>query len=134
MKKKGFHLFDAVLMSVVVIMVVESAAPAAAIGPSQFFWWLFLLVFFFLPYGLISSELGTTYTGDGGLYDWVKEAFGTRWGGRLAWLYWINYPIWMASLAVLFSQVIGTIFQMKLSIWGSMLIQGSVKNLVESIK
>nr|SFZ87997.1 Agmatine/putrescine antiporter, associated with agmatine catabolism [Loigolactobacillus rennini] len=123
MKKKGFHLFDAVLMSVVVIMVVESAAPAAAIGPSQFFWWLFLLVFFFLPYGLISSELGTTYTGDGGLYDWVKEAFGTRWGGRLAWLYWINYPIWMASLAVLFSQVIGTIFQMKLSIWGSMLIQ-----------
>lgn len=79
--KKKFRLFDAVLMSVVVIMTVESVAPAAAIGPSQFFWWIFLLIFFFLPYGLVSSELGTAYTGEGGIYDWVKQAFGDRWGG-----------------------------------------------------
>ena len=122
-EKKKFRLFDAVLMSVVVIMVVESVAPAAAIGPSQFFWWFFLLILFFIPYGLISSELGTTYAGDGGLYDWVKQAFGPRWGGRLAWLYWINYPIWMASLAVLFVQVGGQIFGLKLTGWVSILIQ-----------
>ncbi|MBW9300758.1 APC family permease [Pediococcus acidilactici] len=121
--KKKFKLFDAVLMSVVVILVVESAAPAAAIGTSQFFWWIFLLGLFFLPYGLISSELGTTYTGDGGLYDWVKQAFGSRWGGRLAWLYWINYPIWMASLAVLFTQVAETIFNLKLGTWLAVGIQ-----------
>jgi glutamate:GABA antiporter len=104
-EKKKFRLFDAVLMAVVVVMVVESVAPAAAIGNSQFFWWIFLLILFFIPYGLISSELGTTYAGEGGLYDWVKQAFGSRWGGRLAWAYWVNYPIWMASLAVLFVQV-----------------------------
>lgn len=121
--KKKFRLFDAVLMSVVVILVVESAAPAAAIGTSQFFWWIFLLVMFFLPYGLISSELGTTYAGDGGLYDWVKKAFGPRWGGRLAWLYWINYPIWMASLAVLFAQVAGTILKLKFNTLTSIIIQ-----------
>lgn len=121
--KKKFRLFDAVLMSVVVILVVESAAPAAAIGTSQFFWWIFLLILFFLPYGMISSELGTAYTGDGGLYDWVKKAFGSRWGGRLAWLYWINYPIWMASLAVLFVQVAQTIFKLHLNTVGSIIIQ-----------
>lgn len=121
--KKKFKLFDAVLMAVVVVMVVESVAPAAAIGPSQFFWWFFLLILFFIPYGLISSELGTTYTGDGGLYDWVKQAFGPRWGGRLAWLYWINYPLWMASLAVLFVQIAEQIFKFKVNTWGSILIQ-----------
>jgi len=110
-------------MSVVVIMVVESVAPAAAIGPSQFFWWIFLLILFFIPYGLISSELGTTYTGDGGLYDWVRQAFGQRWGGRLAWLYWINYPLWMASLAVLFVQVSDQIFNIKLNTLGSIIVQ-----------
>ena len=109
-QKKKFRLFDAVLMAVVVVLVVESAAPAAAIGPSQFFWWIFLLILFFIPYGLISSELGTTYVGDGGLYDWVKQAFGRRWGGRLAWLYWLNYPLWMASLGVLFVEVASQIF------------------------
>ncbi|BDR54299.1 amino acid transporter [Bombiscardovia apis] len=122
-EKKKFRLFDAVLMSVVVILVVESAAPAAAIGTSQFFWWIFLLILFFLPYGLISSELGTTYAGDGGLYDWVKQAFGKRWGGRLAWLYWINYPIWMASLAVLFAQVADTIFGLHMNNWVSVALQ-----------
>lgn len=121
--KKKFRLFDAVLMAVVVVLVVESAAPAAAIGPSQFFWWIFLLILFFIPYGLISSELGTTYVGDGGLYDWVKQAFGRRWGGRLAWLYWINYPLWMASLAVLFSEVASQIFKVHLNIAWTMVIQ-----------
>lgn len=121
--KKKFRLFDAVLMSVVVIMVVESVAPAAAIGTSQFFWWIFLLILFFVPYGLISSELGTTYVGEGGLYDWVKQAFGSRWGGRLAWVYWINYPIWMASLAVLFAQVADTIFGIHMNLWVSMIVQ-----------
>lgn len=120
---KKFHLFDAVLMSVVVVMVAESAAPAAAIGPSQYFWWIFLLIFFFVPYGLVSSELGTTYTGEGGLYDWVRKAFGDRWGGRLAWLYWINYPLWMASLAVLFTNTASLIFNLNIGTGMTMLIQ-----------
>lgn len=109
-KKKKFRLVDAVLMAVVVVLVVESTASSAAIGPSQFFWWIFLLIFFFLPYGLISSELGTTYDGEGGLYDWVKKAYGRRAGGRVAWYYWINYPIWMVSLAILFTDTGAQIF------------------------
>lgn len=121
--KKKFRLFDAVLMSVVVIMTVESVAPAAAIGPSQFFWWIFLLIFFFLPYGLVSSELGTAYTGEGGIYDWVKQAFGGHWGGRLAFLYWINYPLWMASLAVLFTGIFNQAFSIHLGTGVTMIIQ-----------
>lgn len=123
MEKKKFRLFDAVLMAVVVILVVESAAPAAAIGSSQFFWWGLLLILFFLPYGLISAELGTTYEGDGGIYDWVKKAFGRRWGGRVAWFYWINFPIWMASLAVLFQEVLSQIFQIQLHLFVTIGIQ-----------
>ena len=43
------------------------------------------LVLFVVPYGLISSELGTAYPGEGGIYDWVKRAYGSRWGkGSLA--------------------------------------------------
>lgn len=122
-QKKKFRLFDAVLMAVVVVLVVESAAPAAAIGPSQFFWWIFLLILFFIPYGLISSELGTTYVGDGGLYDWVKQAFGRRWGGRLAWLYWLNYPLWMASLGVLFAEVAGQIFGVHFNTFWTIIIE-----------
>ncbi|WP_088825599.1 APC family permease [Listeria goaensis] len=123
LEKKKFRLFDAVLMAVCVILVVESAAPAAAIGSSQFFWWIALLILFFLPYGLISAELGTTYDDEGGIYDWIKRAFGRKWGGRVAWFYWINYPIWMASLAVLFVEVGGQIFKLNISTPVSIFIQ-----------
>lgn len=122
-KKKKFKLLDAVLAAVCVVLVVESAAPAASIGNMQYFWWIFLLIAFFIPYGLINAELGTTYTGEGGLYDWSKKAFGKRSGARVAWYYWINFPIWMASLAVLFTTVLTTIFSLELNVWTLLGIQ-----------
>ena len=109
-RKRKFRLLDAVLASVCIVLVAESAAPAAAIGNSQYIWWIAMLLLFFLPYGLISSELATTYKGEGGLYDWVKRAFGRKNGARVAWFYWINFPLWMASLSVLFTAVMTTIF------------------------
>ncbi len=115
-EKKKFRLLDAVLAAVCIILVVEAAAPAAAIGNSQYFWWIFLLISFFLPYGLVSAELGTTYEDEGGLFEWVKRAYGRKWGSRAAWYYWINYPIWVASLAVLFTTVIDQIFGITLPV------------------
>jgi amino acid transporter len=91
-------------------LVVEAAAPSAAIGNSQYFWWILMLIAFFLPYGMVSAELGTTYQGEGGLFDWIKRAFGNRWGSRVAWYYWINFALWMASLAVLAVSVIEQAF------------------------
>ncbi|MDD6808169.1 MAG: APC family permease [Oscillospiraceae bacterium] len=105
-EKKKFRMIDAILTVICVVFVAEAAAPVAAIGNSQYFWWLFMIIFFLLPYGLISSELGTTYVGDGGLYDWVTKAYGHKMGARASWYYWINFPLWMASLAVVFPEMI----------------------------
>ncbi|MEG2708341.1 MAG: APC family permease [Vagococcus sp.] len=113
--KKKFSLMSAILSVICVVFVAEAAAPVAAIGNSQFFWWVFLLIKFLLPYGLISSELGTTYIGDGGIYDWVTKAFGHRWGARVSWYYWINFPLWLASLAVMTPELIHTMTGIEIS-------------------
>ena len=102
MKDKKIRLFDIVLMSVCVVIILDAVAPSASIGLSSVFWWIFLLIVFFLPYGLVTAELGTTYPDDGGIYDWVKRAYGKKWGARVAWYYWINYSFWMASTGYLF--------------------------------
>ena len=115
MAKKNFKLLDSVLMAVIVILVVEAAAPAAAIGTSQFFWWIALFILFFIPYGFISAELGSAYIGEGGIYDWVKRAFGYKMATRAGWYYWINFPLWMASLAVLFSGTITDVWGLELN-------------------
>lgn len=120
--KKKLRLFDTVLMAVTVVLVAESVAPAAAVGPSQFVWWILLLICFFLPYGLVSAELGTTYDDEGGIYDWVKRAFGPRNGGRVAWYYWINFPLWMGSLAVLIPTTITQVFGFKIGVFSAIVI------------
>lgn len=121
--KKKFRLIDAIMAVICVVFVAEAAGPVAAIGNSQYFWWLFLLITFLLPYGLISSELGTTYEGDGGLYDWVSKAFGKKWGGRVSWYYWINFPLWMASLALMYPKVINLLSGRELGMVPTLLIE-----------
>ena len=122
-KKKKFKLVDAILATVCITLVAESVAPTAAIGNSQYFWWIFLILAFCIPYGMISAELGTTYQSEGGMYDWVKRAFGAKWASRVAWNYWINFPLWIASLAVAVTDVVAGIFGIELSIIWLLILQ-----------
>lgn len=109
--QKKFKLSDAVLSVICVVFVAEATAPVASLGNSQFFWRLFMIAAFLIPYGLISSELGTTYRGSGGLYDWIRLAYpGTRWAARASWWYWLNFPLWMASLAVMVPDLLSLAF------------------------
>ena len=122
-KKKKFRLFDAILATVCITLVAESVMPTAAIGNSQYFWWIFLIIAFCIPYGMISAELGTTYQSEGGMYDWVKRAFGPKWAARVAWNYWINFPLWIASLAVAVTDVIMGIMEIELSLGWLLVLQ-----------
>ena len=122
--KKKFKMLSAILTVICVVFVAEAAAPVASIGNSQYFWWIFMIIAFLLPYGLISSELGTSYNGDGGLYDWIRTAFPkSRIAGRVSWYYWINFPLWMASLAVMCPGLITTITGIQLGTVPSLIIQ-----------
>lgn len=118
-----FRFLDVFLSVFCIVFSVEAAAPAAAIGNSQFFWWLFLTFTFLLPYGLIAAELGTTYQSSGGIYDWVRLAFGDRWGAREAWYYWANFPIWVASMAVLFPVTIEGFTGLEIGVGGRVAIE-----------
>ena len=122
--QKKFKLSDVVLSVICVVFVAEATAPVAVLGNSQFFWRLFMIGAFLVPYGLIASELGTAYQGSGGLYDWVSLAFpGTRWGSRVAWWYWLNFPLWMASLAVMIPDLLCIAFGIEIGIWTGLAIQ-----------
>lgn len=124
MNTKKFRLADVILSVICVVFVAEAAAPVASIGNSQYFWWIFMIIAFLLPYGLISSELGTTYPGDGGLYDWINKAYPkSKWGARASWYYWINFPLWMASLAVMCPDLLTYITGYEFGTVASLIIQ-----------
>ncbi len=122
-KKRKFRLFSAVLATVCIILVADAIAPTASIGNSMYVWWIIMLLGFFIPYGLISAELGTQYPSEGGMYTWIKKAFGKKWASRVAWFYWVNYPLWIASLADLITTMIMQMFGFEMEIWMVLAIQ-----------
>ncbi|MBQ3430836.1 APC family permease [Candidatus Saccharibacteria bacterium] len=122
-KKPKFRLFSAVLATVCIVLVIDAVAPTAAIGNSQYAWWIIMILGFFIPYALISAELGTQYPSEGGMYTWVKKALGKKWAGRVAWFYWVNFPLWIASLADLATTLLMTILGMEPTIVTALVIE-----------
>jgi amino acid transporter len=101
-EQKSMRMFDMLLFIVSGILVLDTVATGAAIGVEGLTWWILLGVFFFLPYALLTAELGSAWPDEGGIYVWVREAFGPMWGSMTAWLYWINLAYWAPSVFVLF--------------------------------
>jgi amino acid transporter len=108
---------DLVLFSVCAILTIDTAASAASMGVAWFSWWAITMVVFFIPYGLITAELGAAWPGEGGVYVWVREAFGPRAGSTVAWLYWINNAYWIPSVYLIFAGTFEEIFLHRRSIW-----------------
>lgn len=115
--RKVLRGLDLTLFTVCAILVIDQLAASAAIGPQAVFWWIFTMVLFFIPYGLITAELGSAYPDQGGIYAWVRRAFGPRWGGRTAWLWWINVALWQPSVFILFAGIFAALFMPDLSLW-----------------
>lgn len=48
---------------------------------------------------MVSAELGSAFSqSGGGVYTWVKEAFGPRWGFTAIWLQWIQNVVWYPTV------------------------------------
>lgn len=116
-KTKGMGAVDLTLFSVCAVLVIDTLTASARIGPSSITWWCLTLVFFVVPYGMIASELGTTWPGEGGIYDWIKRAFGYRWAVRTTWFYWINVALWMPAVYILFAGMFSQLFFPELNLW-----------------
>lgn len=68
-------------MTIMTTITVASlrGLPAMAIeGKASIIMYLVPAILFLVPTALVGAELASTY--QGGIYVWVKEAFGNKWG------------------------------------------------------
>jgi len=104
-------IFMLVMMNVAIIASLRALPMMAKEGFSLIFFFVGAAMIFLIPTALISAELATGWSKSGGVYLWVKEAFGQRWGFLAIWLQWIQNVIWYptvlsfaaATLAYLFN-------------------------------
>jgi amino acid transporter len=68
------------LISLAAVLTLRSLPSIAEDGWSSIAYYLLGAILFFIPLALVAAELATGWPRAGGLYAWVKEAFGDRSG------------------------------------------------------
>lgn len=90
---------DLVIFYLVTSLSLRWIAVAAAAGPSSLLIWIGAFLCFFIPLGLTVVSLSQRLPQAGGLYVWVRHAFGDTAGFMAGWTYWTcNLPFFASLL------------------------------------
>lgn len=98
-------VFSIALMSVAGVFTLRTLPLMAKYGLSAVFYYVAAAIIFFIPSALICAELATGWAKTGGIYVWIREAFGPRLGFLAIWLEWINTVI---SFPATLAFIVGT--------------------------
>jgi glutamate:GABA antiporter len=91
-KTKKMNLFTLIMVSSAFVVSVRNFPTEAETSLHMIFFALVAAIGFFIPAALVSAELATGWPKGGGVYVWIKEAFGDRlgfFGVCLQWSYMI---------------------------------------------
>ena len=98
------------LMIITTVVSLRGLASQAEFGIQSIFWYLLAGIVFLIPFSLVCAELASTYTHSGGLYRWISEAFGTRWGWTGMYLEWQCLVIWFPAVLMFGAVALAYIF------------------------
>jgi glutamate:GABA antiporter len=95
------RLRDVVLFNITAIVGLRWLTTAASqFGLASLGLWALAMVIFFLPSAVAVRELADIDPGAGGIYRWVRRAFGPLHGFVAGWGYWVNNLFYFPSLLV----------------------------------
>ncbi len=77
---------------------IRNLPTTATFGWSAIFFYGIAVLTYLVPVALCSAELATTV--GGGMYRWVREAFGSRWGFLAVWCDWSENIVWFPTVLV----------------------------------
>jgi len=95
---KAMRLRDVVLMNVVAVVGLRWIARGARTGPASVTLWVLAWIAFFVPLAIAVSRLARRYPDQGGMYVWVRRAFGPTHGFICGWCLWVNNLFYFPSL------------------------------------
>src|SRR5579871_3381424 len=126
--RKEFNYFDMIFYTLSALIGLDTLGAFAANGEQAITWMVVAAVTFLLPYGLLTAEIGSTFTQEGGMYEWCKLAGGRFFAAIGAMLYWISNPLWVGG-----SLAVGAIAAIKLFWFGSLTYTFGGSNVTDAI-
>jgi putative glutamate/gamma-aminobutyrate antiporter len=108
--RRVLSIFVLAMLNVSIMASLRNLPLVAEFGLSAIFFFFVVALFFLVPCALISAELATGWPKSGGIYIWVREGLGDRWGFMAIWMQWVHnvawYPVIMSFIAVTMAYLI----------------------------
>jgi glutamate:GABA antiporter len=92
---------------------IRNLPTTATFGWAAIFFYGIAIITYLVPVALCSAELATTV--GGGMYRWVREAFGSRWGFLAVWCDWSENIVWFPTVLVFLATTIAYVINPDLS-------------------
>ena len=87
-----------VMLNVAAVVSLRGLPAEAEYGLSSAFYYLLAAVCFLAPVAIVAAELASSWPEEGGMFRWVGEAFGSRWGFLAIAMVFIEGCIWFPTV------------------------------------
>src|SRR5271157_592163 len=108
--RRFMNVFLLAMLNLSIMASLRNLPIVAHYGYGLIFFYAVVAIGFLFPCALVSAELATGWAKTGGIYIWVREAFGPRWGFFAVWMQWIHNVTWFPAIlsfsAVTFAYVV----------------------------
>ena len=92
-------VFTLAIMNVTAVVSLRGLPAEAVYGMSSAFYYLFAAIVFLIPTSLVAAELAAMFQDkQGGVFRWVGEAYGKKFGFLAIWVQWIESTIWYPTV------------------------------------
>jgi putative glutamate/gamma-aminobutyrate antiporter len=98
------------MLNVSIMASLRNLPLVAEYGLGAVSYFFIVALLFLMPCALVSAELATGWPKEGGIYVWVKEALGQRWGFVAVWIQWAHslswYPVILSFVGTTLAYVV----------------------------
>ena len=113
--RREFAYLDMIFYTLAALIGLDTIGAFSANGAQALTWLVISAITFLFPYALLTAELGSTFTQEGGMYEWCKMAGGRFFAALGAMFYWVSNPLWLGG-----TLAVGAIAAIKLLWFGSL--------------
>jgi glutamate:GABA antiporter len=114
-KKHALTVFSLVMLTVSSVDSIRNLPMTALFGSQLVVFFILGAIFFLIPTALVSAELSSAWPHQGGIYVWVRAAFGKHVGFLAIWLQWISNVIWYPTILSFVAGTLGYIINPELA-------------------
>lgn len=109
-QRRVLSIFVLAMLNVAIMASLRNLPLVASYGLSALFFFAIVGIFFLIPSALVSAELATGWPKVGGIYIWVREALGGRWGFFAVWMQWVHNVTWYPVILSFVASTLAFVF------------------------